>query len=259
MAAERTYRLSDLWSSCDYTPTGERLAPIGAVLADRVAELLDSGAAVADIGAGHGQLSQLLRDRQLQVTAVEPSPRLFEEGRERVGDGVTWRHASAEKTGLEAASQDAIVSSFGAMYAAPPPAMKEMARILRPGGVFMMTAWAAHGFVYDENHAMLSLLPDMRGATHLHWGKPGWALPMLREQFGSVEASELTIPWEFDSVEDGMRLCFHGSPQHFGWLRLAGDRGDEFVDIVRAHLRSHEEPDGRVVAEAAYVLYTAHL
>ncbi len=256
MANERTYRLSDLWSSCDYTPMGERLAPIGEDLADRVLAAVSPGAAVADIGAGHGQMSRRLADRGLRVTAIEPSLRLFEEGQERAGEGVTWRHTSAENTRLDADSQDAVVSAFGIMYAAPPPAMAEMARILRPDGVLMMACWAGHGFIYDENHEMLELLTDMRGATHLKWGKLEWALPILRASFASVEAEERSIPWEFDSVEDGLRCYLHGSPQHYGWLRLAGERGEEFVDVLRNHLREYEGSDGRVVAQAQYVIYT---
>ena len=256
MSNERTYRLSDLWSGCDYTPMGERLAPVGEVLAERVLQTVPAGAAVVDVGAGHGQLSQRLADAGLAVTAVEPSIRLFEEGQERTGEGVAWRKTWAENTRLEPASQDAVVSSFGIMYGAPSLAVAEAARILRPDGVFMMSVWAGHGFIYDENHEMLELLTDMRGATHLKWGKLDWAQPILGEFFASVEAEELSIPWEFDSVEAGLRTYLHGSPQHYGWLRLAGERGEEFVDVLRTHLRQYEQPDGRVVAQAQYVLYT---
>src|SRR5690242_15455013 len=75
------------------------------------------GDRVADIGAGTGLFTQLLAERGLTVTAVEPNQAMRAEA--PAMPGVTWIDGTFEQTNLPAASQ-AWVSAAQAYHWAKP-------------------------------------------------------------------------------------------------------------------------------------------
>jgi SAM-dependent methyltransferase len=90
---------------------------------------------VADLGAGTGILSRLLRGLGHDVTAVEPDDRM----RARlaaVSPGVTPLAGAAEEIPLPDASLDAVVAGQAYHWFDPARAHPEIARVLRPGGIF---------------------------------------------------------------------------------------------------------------------------
>lgn len=97
---------------------------------------LARGAQVADVGAGTGNLTVPLLERGLRVTAIEPNDAMRTLGRERTRPwpATEWRSSVAERTGLAAASHDAV--GFGSSFNVVDPvaAVAESARIVRPGG-----------------------------------------------------------------------------------------------------------------------------
>lgn len=93
---------------------------------------------VADIGAGTGNLTVMLLERGLHVTAVEPNDDMRGIGIERTTGkpSVTWVKANGTTTTLkdQSANWVAFGSSFNVVDR--PSALKETHRILRPGGHF---------------------------------------------------------------------------------------------------------------------------
>jgi SAM-dependent methyltransferase len=92
---------------------------------------------VADIGAGNAHLTVELLSRGCVVDAVEPNDAMRAIGIERTkGESVTWHVAIGEDTGLPSASYDLV--TFGSSFATTDRAraLRETARILRPGGWF---------------------------------------------------------------------------------------------------------------------------
>jgi SAM-dependent methyltransferase len=85
-----------------------------------------------DLGAGTGISARLLAERGAKVIAVEPNDAMRNEA--APAERVNWHAGSAESTGLPDTSAD-LVTAFQAFhwfdYAV---AVREMARILRPGG-----------------------------------------------------------------------------------------------------------------------------
>ncbi len=93
-----------------------------------------------DLGAGTGkltgQLAGLRLDRGMpEVTAVEPDPKMLAELRRQV-PGVTAIAGSAEAIGAPDGSVDAVLAGQAAHWFDLDRAMPEIARVLRPGGVF---------------------------------------------------------------------------------------------------------------------------
>jgi SAM-dependent methyltransferase len=87
---------------------------------------------VADIGAGTGISSRLLAARGAHVIAIEPNAAMRYAAESH--HLVDWRAAAAESTGLEEASVDLVTAFQAFHWFEQHGAMREMIRILRPGG-----------------------------------------------------------------------------------------------------------------------------
>ena len=88
-----------------------------------------------DIGAGTGALTRLLSAHARRVVAVEPDARMAGVLRERVADADV-REGSAEHIPLDDGSADAVLGSSMWHWVDEARAAHEVARVLRPGGVF---------------------------------------------------------------------------------------------------------------------------
>lgn len=96
--------------------------------------------AVVDIGAGTGLSTALWSGRADRVVAVEPSADMRAVAARRcaaAGMEVEFRAASAEETGLPDGCADVVTASQALHWFDPERALPEIARILRPGGVFV--------------------------------------------------------------------------------------------------------------------------
>ncbi|MFI6071722.1 class I SAM-dependent methyltransferase [Actinoplanes sp. NPDC051343] len=92
-----------------------------------------SGPRVIDLGAGTGKLTRLIRDRELPVTAVEPSPGMRAQLSAVLPD-VTVVEGSAESMPLPSGSADIVLVAQAWHWVDPARAVPEVARVLAPGG-----------------------------------------------------------------------------------------------------------------------------
>jgi SAM-dependent methyltransferase len=90
---------------------------------------------VLDLGAGTGLLTRALRALGHDVVAVEPDPQMRAHLRAASPD-VTALAGCAEQIPLPAGSVDAVVAGQAYHWFDPEPTHAEVARVLRPGGVF---------------------------------------------------------------------------------------------------------------------------
>jgi SAM-dependent methyltransferase len=88
---------------------------------------------VVDLGAGTGKLTRQLRDRGLDVIAVEPSAGMRDQLRRAV-PGVAVLGGKAEQLPLADSSVDAILVAQAWHWVEPSLAIPEAARVLAPGG-----------------------------------------------------------------------------------------------------------------------------
>lgn len=89
---------------------------------------------VADVGAGTGISSRLLAGRGCRVLAIEPNPAMLATGSAELDPRITWHNATGERTGLDDASVDLVLCAQSFHWLREDHALKEFARILRPGG-----------------------------------------------------------------------------------------------------------------------------
>jgi ubiquinone/menaquinone biosynthesis C-methylase UbiE len=91
---------------------------------------------VLDLAAGTGKVTTSLVELGLDVTAVEPDPEMLAE-LSRLLPSVTALEGTAERIPLPDASVDAVFAGQAFHWFDVGPAMTEIARVLRPGGVFV--------------------------------------------------------------------------------------------------------------------------
>ncbi len=111
--------------------------PYPGALVDRLAAIAGGpGARVADLGAGTGHLALPLAARGLAVTAVDPARAMLSalEARRDPRAAIATVHASAEATGLPAASFDLLLLADAVQWVDAELAGREAARLLAASG-----------------------------------------------------------------------------------------------------------------------------
>ncbi len=110
-----------------------------------------AGKIAADIGAGSGFVTEGLLGRGLRVIAVDRSLVMLEEMKRKFGEGgaVDYRIGEAEALPLEDQSADYVFANMCLHHVdSPPEAIREMARILKPGGRLIITDLDHHDFEF---------------------------------------------------------------------------------------------------------------
>jgi SAM-dependent methyltransferase len=116
---------------------------------------------VVDIGAGDGTVAQLFGPRARSWTCVDRSERVLSAARERLARTKNTRFVLADAQELplrDAAFDAALMLHVLTQVESPPRACSEVARVLRPGGVFVAVALDAHDHrettaAYGDVHA----------------------------------------------------------------------------------------------------------
>ncbi|TAJ09687.1 MAG: methyltransferase domain-containing protein [Nitrospirae bacterium] len=137
-AAEKYARLAPdydtKWSFYVEATTRETIARLGLRPADRV----------LDVGCGTGALlSRLSRSHpSAQLSGVDPAPEMLAVARRRLPAAVDLREGLAERLPFEEGQFDVVVSCNMFHYIRQPlTALREMNRVLRPGGRLVITDW----------------------------------------------------------------------------------------------------------------------
>jgi len=96
----------------------------------------DSSAAIADFGSGTGIFTELLLQQGVAVYAVEPNQPMRTAAQARLGDNPRFHSidASAERSGLQAASLDLVTAAQAFHWFNNDAARDEFRRILKPRG-----------------------------------------------------------------------------------------------------------------------------
>jgi SAM-dependent methyltransferase len=136
------------WAAGDYPDIARRqLWEVGPRIV--AAAAVRSGEDVLDVACGTGNVALRAAEAGARVVGVDLTPELFEAGRALAAEAqvtIDWIQGDAENLPFDDESFDVVTSSFGCMFA-PRHAVTagELARVLRPAGRLVITAWTPEG------------------------------------------------------------------------------------------------------------------
>jgi SAM-dependent methyltransferase len=251
------------WSSGDYARIGVTLQITG----EQLAETLDlpTGATVLDVAAGNGNATLAFARRGSKVTSTDYVEELLSRGRARAdaeGLEIKSQVADAEQLPFDDASFDAVVSTFGVMFAPnQAAAARELARVCRPSGKIGMANWTPESFIGQLFKTLGRRVPPPAGVpSPALWGSRPW----LEESFGktarSIAIVERVFIFRYASANHFIDVfrTYYG-PVHKAFLSIdeAGREAleAELLDLVA---RFNQGSDGtmRVPSEYAEVILT---
>lgn len=193
------------------------IAPAALGVMDEVEQAVRAGArSILDVGTGTGTLAiEILRRwPQVKVTAIDASAGMIEaagaEAHRQLGatqiDRLDLRVAFADELGLPDERFDLAVSSF-VLQLVPNRfrALREVRRVLRPGGTFAWVSWLARDLPFAPDRDFDAALGDIGEEPRAWDDRPG-DLPspeaagaqMRRAGFSAVTAREGMLEHPFD-------------------------------------------------------------
>jgi SAM-dependent methyltransferase len=194
------------WASGDYAKIGTTLQIVGESLAEALDLSPDSK--VLDVAAGNGNATLAFARRWCNVTSTDYVEKLLAQGRTRAEAEaltVTYQIADAEFLPFENNAFDAVVSTFGVMFA--PNQLKsasEMLRVCRPHGKIGLANWTAEGFIGQLFKTLGKHVAPPAGVdSPARWGNKAW----IEEAFGAKGRSIV--------INDRAFIFRYRSPSHF--------------------------------------------
>jgi len=188
------------WDRGQYEDTATELAPAAQHVVERAG--IEEGHTVLDLGTGTGNAAFLAAQKGADVTAVDPSPRLLEVAKNRVGAG-DFRVATAEDLPFDDQSFDRVLSLFAVIFSEDPhKAAREITRVTR--GRALITSWEPTGGMHEALGILGRATSEAAGtsANRYPWGEPDRVKELFKGADVAVERAQLAF--EAPSAEDYM-------------------------------------------------------
>ena len=215
------------WASGDYARIGVTLQIVGEQLAEAVD--FSPNANVLDVAAGNGNATLACARRWARVTSTDYVAQLLDKGRERAeADGldVTFQTSDAENLSFGDNSFDAVVSTFGVMFAPnQAKAASELVRVCRSGGKIGLANWTPEGFIGQLFQTLGRHLPPPEGLkSPALWGTEDWIEQHFAAASSDLQFTKRTFMFRYPSPDFFIDLfrTYYG-PVHKAFLALDGD------------------------------------
>lgn len=110
-----------------------------AKVVDIVGQILGSSnfGTVVDLGSGTGLSTRIWSGAARTLLGIEPTPDMLEQARQTHPD-ITFQQGTSYDTALESSSVEVLACSQAFHWMEPTSTLKEVARVLQPGGVFVV-------------------------------------------------------------------------------------------------------------------------
>jgi SAM-dependent methyltransferase len=115
--------------------------PLDRQLLDRFADLVRGKGPVCDLGCGPGQIADYLRERKIAVCGIDLSPANLAQAR-RLNPGIEFRQGNMVALDVEDHAWAGIAAFYAIVNFSPAdlaPVMREMYRVLQPGGWLLLS------------------------------------------------------------------------------------------------------------------------
>ena len=219
------------WASGDYAVIGTTLQLVGEQLAEACDLRWDED--VLDVAAGNGNATLAAARRGARVTSTDYVSTLLDRGAERARAerlDVTFEVADAEALPFADASFDAVLSTFGVMFA-PDHARSatEMARVCRPGGRIGLANWTPESVVGQMFKLLGRYLPPPAGAqSPALWGNEAHVRSLFGDHAAAIAVTRRFFNFRYRSAAhfiDVFRTWY--GPTHKAFAALPADKATE--------------------------------
>ncbi len=201
-AADAVARLAETW---------DRIRPALAdpeIQAGTMAALVPPGRRILDVGTGGGALLPALAATGARVLALDRSAAMLDRARdlaarEGIAHRVAWLRGDAQALPLRDGCRDAVICAMVLHHVADPAAaVREMARVLAPGGSLVLVGFTRHD---------LAWLRERLGHVHLgftrdavtRWQREAGLAPerFLRRPLQAVALARAALPAGLDAAD----------------------------------------------------------
>jgi SAM-dependent methyltransferase len=231
-----------MWGSGNFAAVAERILEAGELVVDRAG--VEPGNDVLDVACGTGNATIPAARAGARVTGLDFAPALLEIAREEAADAmveIDFVEGDAQELPFEDASFDAVVSTFGHMFA-PDHARTaaEMKRVLRPGGAIAVACWTPEGSIGRMFRTIAELVPPPPGGQPpILWGTE----EHVRELWGDAEFERHEIVWTDESPESYARFMLESFGPLLNARELLAERADELDHAYTEYLRRENQAD----------------
>ena len=221
---------------------------------------VSAGDHVLDVACGNGNAALAAARRFAVVTGVDYVPALLDRARGRgAADGLALelREGDAEALPFEDGAFDAVLSTFGVMFAPDQArAAAELARVCRPGGRIALASWTPEGFIGRVFRVMgKHVTPPAGLRPPSEWGTER----RLRELFGgelrALRATEREFTFRYRSPAHWIEVfrAWYG-PIHRAFAALPPDGAAALERDLTALLEERNAAtDGTLAVPSAYL------
>lgn len=230
---------------------GGRYDEISRSIADAIEHAVErlsprAGERVLDLATGTGWASRIVAKRfpSARVVGVDIAERMLEHARacaRREDLAIEYRHGDAECLPFGNGEIDAVVSTFGVMFASKPAiAAAELARVVKPNGHLVLATWRDDGNVaamFGVMKPFIAAPPSPPPPSPFAWGKIDHVRELLGESF-ELAFEEGTNHFRYRSGEQAYSLWLN----HYGPAKSLAASLDDVrrADFERAMVAWHE-------------------
>ncbi len=224
------------------------------------------GSRLLDAATGTGIAALEAARRGAIVTGVDFAPDLVSEARRAASEAgiesITFDVADIEQLPYADASFDAVISTFGSIFAPRHDVVaSELTRILRPGGVLAFTSWKAQG----PNLRLMTLMapyvppPPSDAFGVFDWGSRDYVNTMLAPYCEQITFAEGNVPWLAVSPSDAIEMLFYRSLGPTVYLFNSFDNATKLRchNDATALMTDCLQPDGTIRLDRDYLLTRA--
>jgi ubiquinone/menaquinone biosynthesis C-methylase UbiE len=245
------------WASGNYGIIGTTLQIVGESLCEAVD--LRAGSKVLDVAAGNGNASLAAARRWSDVTSTDYVPALLEGGRRRAeadGLSIRFQEGDAEALPFPDASFDAVLSTFGVMFAPDHArAASELLRVCRSMGRIGLANWTPRGFIGQLFATVGRHVPPPPGLTPAaRWGTEEHLEHLFGASANEIHVTHRDFVFRYRSPEhwlDVFRTWYGPLHKSFAALPEEGQQRLErdILDLIR---RFNASGDGTMVVPSEY-------
>jgi len=251
------------WSSGDYAVIGTTLQIVGEMLAEACDLKYDEH--VLDVAAGNGNATLAAARRGCIVTSTDYVTTLLDRGAERARAerlDVTFKVADVEALPFEDARFDAVLSTFGVMFAPDHvTAAAQIARVVKPAGRIGLANWTPEGFIGQLFKALGRHVPPPAGVQPPSlWGNEAHLRALFGDRAASISMTKRMFNFRYRSAAhfiDVFRTWY--GPVHKAFATLTSDQALALERDVTELLERHNVagPNSLVVpSEYAEIVVT---